>query len=181
MKSIFLAIIILAIMGCVCPPAEHYTLNIDPQADETLQQSAISAINAWEEKLGKNVMFDVRIADCNGNDHEICVHFESLVDIRKQNTSNEIIIGYTTYYFGRDSADVYIPNDWDNKLVEDITHELGHAMGMNHTQAGTVMCWNASCASDGPSCGDIVQWTTMRGLSPFTVECPNGGSFRYEH
>ena len=96
-------------------------------------------------------------------------------------------IGWTKRSIFTDSADVYIQNDlsplWSesNTYLEIVEHELGHAMGLRHIQANTLMYWEIAGDILTPTCDDAAQWFSIRGMPVMTEECPQGGTFTYEH
>ena len=63
---------------------------------------------------------------------------------------------------GIDGGTVLMPDLEGWKFHTCVLHELGHAMGLHHDYAGTVMCRSAGCSAHDITESDIIQWRSYR-------------------
>jgi hypothetical protein len=40
-------------------------------------------------------------------------------------------------------------------------HEIGHSLGLEHSETGTIMCWQLGCASKHLTCADLTQFCSI--------------------
>ena len=160
--------------SCDPAPSDRYELVIDPAFSAEEVASITEASHAWEAVLDARVKLTSAVGACRGDNHEICVHSATKSQIVALGIPSTI--GFTNRSGISDRADVYL-------LVTDgvraVAHELGHAMGLEHTQAGTLMCDDSGCAAFVPTCDDAAQWDAVRHGIVADRSCPKGGSFTY--
>lgn len=182
------ALALLLLPGCGNVIGSDYHIVIDPNLSLADQSAAIEAAQNWEQALGGELNFNsISISSCLGERREICVLASSDSFIIAHNGNNKEI-GLTVRQWYLDRADIYLPLDSDQKqcnsascMLQNLTHEMGHAMGLAHTQAQTVMFWINGNASSTITCDDIAQWMELRQMSSKTELCPQGGTFSYFH
>jgi hypothetical protein len=175
------AALALYALGCDPAPGYAYEVVIDPAFSAPEAAYALDALQSWETILdGRMKVSSVSTGACSGADHQICIHAA---------TQDEIVaLGGEPSTLGRtmrsdmsDRADVYILSyaDPSANVTRTIAHELGHAMSLEHTQRGTVMCFETGCAAPVPTCDDVAQWDSVRHGFMADSKCPNGGAFAY--
>lgn len=182
------------------PPVTHLTLNSDNQAPgqsysvvidssfpEGVRNEIKASVDAWETALdGYLQVPSVSVGTCtNDQENVVCFHSAAPKDIEYM--GQELGVGgYANWNNQVSRGDVWLPTNITESTtlsmstVEAImTHEIGHAFGLEHTQAGTVMFWEVSSdLAPAPTCSDVAQWFAVRNMgNPATTNCPNGGSF----
>jgi hypothetical protein len=163
------------LIGCNPAPGHDYELVIDSAVSTEEAASITDAVFEWAAILDGRLKMTVAIGRCRGVDREICVHLA---------TESQIVslgglpsaVGRTLRSDISDRADVYLR---DTAGTRAIAHEIGHAMGLEHTQTGTLMCSDRGCAAWVPTCDDVAQWGAVRHTFLADTSCPKGGSFRY--
>jgi hypothetical protein len=168
-----LAACILA--GCDPAPGHDYQLVIDPRSTDAEAASITDAMYSWVVILDGRLKVSSAIGTCHGADREICVHLATQAQIESLGGLPSAL-GRTLRSDMSDRADVYIRVTAGTRAI---AHELGHAMGLEHTQAGTLMCSDRGCAAFSPTCDDVAQWGTIRNAPIVDPSCPKGGSFTY--
>jgi len=189
--------------ACASPtPSSSYTLILDNSLSETTKEQVEEAASQWEVMLDHKLSFTILSQSCNlpsglqgALDYGIGVDPKTLCVVASTGAYVDNLVGappgfttegYTVRQADIDSAITYLPMDRDGKdtsaiMVQIIAHELGHGMAMHHTQSGTIMCWDTSCASPAQTCDDVAQWSDIRGMSDVSKSCPKGGNYTLEH
>jgi len=163
-----------------------YGVYIDPAMSDKEVNSFNQALIAWETMLdGKLIISSIEFAKCpESNYNRICAISTTAADINAKGVNPEEV-GYTAWNVAEGKGNIYIPSDKDADMsMEEMTlimaHELGHAMGLEHTQTGTVMCYTTACAAGLPTCDDEAQWSWVHHKEE-NLNCPNGGEFYYQN
>jgi len=183
----------------------HYNIVIDPNFSAVNQTYIRAAAEGWQNILGDYLdIMSIKVAPCSagviptigseppgnieipdpGTMRELCFH-PTTGDWISSKTSEPSIVGLTYRHGPEDSADIYMPVDRDSTLsstawIETAAHEMGHGMGLEHTQQGTIMYWELDNVP-APTCNDAAQYLGIRHQSTITPECPQGGWYVWEH
>lgn len=190
--KLVLPVAIAAILasGCAATYGDSYHVSID-SAFTTEQQSAVlESLDHWDEALAGRVSFTTSIdSSCSRNDaaHLICVHASTSAYVKEvSNIPGDIGFTLRTEVYANlpgsgdkrnDSADVYIPTD-DSfvnnpaQMQSVVSHELGHAMGLEHTHEPTDLMYYAldnNAPVQSATCDDVQQWETLR--NQFLTDC----------
>ena len=178
--------LLLCLLTCSCEaPGTFYTVAIDPNLSAQDQQAIRQSIVDWRLFMDGKLTIYEHPGPCVGAGYEACfwasdlAHTDTLIGIHDP-------LAVTTLYTQDQHADVYVAVDEDGAwstatATQTMTHELGHAMALQHTQPETVMCWTESCANPGLTCDDAAQWLYIRGRSDTDTlpQCPAGGTFAW--
>jgi len=138
------------------------------------------AVESWQSALGAGAHINFSSGACNSENDEVCIKFVPPSEIASI-TADTGCIGWTAAYPSNSVIFIpsVLPSGWNTAadLKQVIEHEMGHAMGLSHTQASTLMFQNAGDQAATPTCDDVAQWMSVRGQSEITTNCPQGGSF----
>ena len=191
MKAIVcLAAIGLSVSACQVSPGTHYDIYFDLDLPDEYVDATYTAVDAWTKILdGKLHIDNYFFGHCTQADHSICIHASSHAWIMA-NGGGDGMIGFASRQLYSDRSDIYIPvsqdlNETPTDKGEVISHELGHAFDLEHTQPGTVMNYDIGGAASLPTCDDADQWMTMHHefgdwlVWPGNKACPNGGWFHW--
>jgi len=192
MKTVLLASCLL-LAGCAVKPGNSYVIVMDESLSPSIQEDVRTAVANWETILDGSLETMIVSGHCFGPealthdmDHVICIQASPLSALESNFGAPNYDVGLTHFEPMTDTSVIYLPMDLDKNfietyMVEIISHELGHGMGLNHTQPGTLMCWSGNCAAVEIQCSDASQWRVIRGMVDISKSCPNGGSYEYEH
>jgi hypothetical protein len=170
---IIASIIVMSAIGCNKRPVENYTIGIDPAFSGEQDQYILDAMDAWSIATSNQVVFDnFYIGDCKFKQHsnETCIYSSDAATVDAK-LGEDAAIGYTEWYDGNNSAEIFI----DTAYVVSATpvnaeqlflHEFGHSFRLRHTPAEevaySVMCASVECATSTIQCTDVVNYEKLR-------------------
>lgn len=132
-------------------PTRHYHVQLSA-AFTTEQATAImSAVNVWETRSNSFVTFD----GDTSSQSDIIV-FELATQQALNREFGVGAIGLTSYAGQSSRIDILTGLD-ASTFTQTVEHEVGHALGLQHTIAGTVMCANTGCAALSVTCADVAR------------------------
>lgn len=161
-----LAIIaVILIVGCTWSinPTHKYQLSIDLTTLSREQASVVvDAANDWQLATNNYIMFftstDYLPIWTDQTDNVITITGQPSKQIEARNNG---AIGYCARH-GEPSS-IVLANDVDNVYLKRLSlHEIGHAIGLQHTGPNTIMspwmdCDNDMCADQHITCTDVSQ------------------------
>lgn len=172
--------------ACADPVSMSYTLHLDPRIPADLQSDMIVAANRWEDKVGVKIDIIVEDVDCNVLDSSfnICMHpsTEDYVQSRGGEGASAITIIHplgsnSNVFVAMDAPSLSrYYSDTTEKHVElfrgTMTHEIGHAMGLVHTDIPTDLMYTHIRIGRNTdiTCNDVDQFSTYRGIRIPCVE-----------
>ncbi len=149
-----LSLIARCTIGFEPAPDKHYNLSISVGFSPAQADMIIDAAIEWQNATGGYITFDGAGQPGGAETIEFMTEKERQPDPGLYGeTWNEgvpsVIVVYTSL---------------DDKLFRQSTlHELGHALGLQHAGAGTIMCHGAGCASQHVTCKDVEQLCSVWG------------------
>jgi hypothetical protein len=180
-----LGVLILGVgcASCTNPtPGYDYHVVIDPKFSSEDVNAIHVAVEAWRTITDGELSISYDTTGECGTAKIVCIHTSSSAWIVSHG-GEPGFIGYTIRHdWLLNSADVYIPTAADagynsTQMVQILSHEMGHVLGLSHTTAGPLMCAGQSCAALLPTCDDYAQLADIRGTWQSTTSCPHGGTY----
>ncbi len=185
MKRLITALMCLLMCACEAP-GDFYTVAIDPNLPAEDQASIREAILAWRYALDGRLTIYEHPGPCTNSGYEACF-WASNSAYAGSIASIPDPLAVTLRNFHNQHSDVYVALDQiavdkldASQLTQTMAHELGHSMALQHSNPGTLMCWELSCAPPTITCGDLAQWLDLRGDLSDTdqlPQCPGGGTY----
>lgn len=169
MRSL-LALVCIVAVGCAAPvdpvpvfecssaaKPDAYTVEISPELKLAQRAAVVDAVGMWAEDSRLRAV--VVVSDCTTiadakeavDDGVICVRAGAVADVERCGAGR---LGCTHAHDVALRAEAFYP-----ALV---AHELGHALGLVHTEHGTLMFPDVS-ADARPTAEDVAQYDALRG------------------
>ncbi len=157
----------LALTGCMWQvnPTHHY--NLDIQTGFTADQYGliIGAADRWTAATDGMITFG--LIGWKGDPTTITVTGMPKADLQAQWGAG---LAGVTWLTGGENSDIYLSTDVsDDTFMHTTEHELGHALGLDHTGPGTLMCKDNGCASQDITCADVEQFCRIWGCDAWKM------------
>ncbi len=131
--------------------SHHYDVYIDPDFMQDQRQSILNAIIEWQVDTENTITFTL-IGQKTSQDPIIVILHSDQEHMQKW--YHDTTIGHTEYR-GADS-NIQIATDLGKRdFHECVLHEIGHALGLEHDEDGTIMAPDTSEASSFLTCRDM--------------------------
>ena len=171
----FLVLFTLLVLGCVGwqEGSGHYKVYLDPNFTQDKQVLVKQAVNKWETMVDREVTF--RYTNNWKQENNLITispgTIESLTNIYgdlNDAKEGQDVLG-ETHYEGTSSL-IFVAIDMEPpNFLETTEHELGHALGLEHSGLGTVMYWSQDGAADEVVCADVQQFCEVWDCDPWKL------------
>jgi len=169
-----------ALPACADKPENNYTVYVDPAFDSATQQVILDGLNNWQTRVwntGHMLWLNPIIGthDCShGCDDIIVIHASNMAAVAAlaHDSDGDGPDGITFRSWREDPttghywdwSNVFLAADMRQSDIHNIVlHEVGHALALQHTPPGQIMCWSTECESADITQDDINQYLTLRG------------------
>ena len=160
-------------------PEDNYTVYIDPAFDTATQQMIINGLTDWQNRVWKSGHFlwlspVIGTHDCSHEcDDIIVIHASTKANVSTMVTpvsDSRDGVNIRTWRENPmtghhyDWSDMYLATDMPpSNMYQIIRHEIGHALALQHTPPGDIMCRDTDCQSDDIVQADVDQFLKLRG------------------
>jgi predicted Zn-dependent protease len=132
-------------------PTHNYHVQISPAFTIDQSTAIMNGVLVWQERSNGFVTFD---GDPTATTDVITIDLGTAQTITKEFGGG--VIGETTYEGV--SSRIALTSTLDPSLfAQTVQHEIGHALGLKHTIAGTIMCADTGCAAQTVTCADVAR------------------------
>lgn len=165
MKIKTLLIVASLVVGCGKPtPGDSYTVLIDPTFSTDERAGIDTSIQDWRTHVP--VTFNIVAMSCNDlTPGVICVRAVDHAEVLRRANPPMPTAWSCTHRSDNDGSIVYLDStryQGQDAWKQNVTHELGHAMGLAHDREGTVMCLDVTCSAINVTDADVRQWKSLR-------------------
>ena len=143
-----IAILSLSTVACLDwqkPDSNQYHLYISPEFTADQSEMIVQAATEWQVGMGNYIRFDG--AGIENGENTINIYPTTM----KELDPNGGRLG-ETWYGPKEKIEISTDS---NDFYQTALHEMGHAIGANHIEAGNIMCADSGCASEHVQCGDV--------------------------
>ena len=172
--KLFIPLALLLLPACASAPlASTYNVEIDNTFSADQTEQIMAALDQWHAKTGATFAPVIKaVSPAQGDSGTIYIHHAMAWEATSVDAS---AVAYTKTLPGAlspsnltggiggiDGGTVLMPDLEGWKFHTCVLHELGHAMGLHHDYAGTVMCRSAGCSAHDITESDVIQWRSYR-------------------
>jgi hypothetical protein len=161
--------LVLGLPACAATPAASpgltYSVAIDPAFSTTETEAITAGIESWNAAVPQlHVTYAIAACDSPGPD-QVCMHPNSappnptddiVGDTQSDGDDNSTILIYVDRIEAAEASPTGL-------IQQTAAHEMGHAMGLKHTAAGTLMAAYVMDQASSITPADIAQFWSLRG------------------
>ena len=144
----------------------HYRVFVDPSFPPNIVPIIQEAVDDWQASLHSLAEFKVAVehfdcaVDCSEGERVICIHMVQHGETRNGEAGDTSYHGQPERSLVRISTDNFAPDvaNWRECTRITTTHELGHAMGLRHDRAGTIMALKGTYVAKRITESDVRQF-----------------------
>lgn len=173
-----IALIPIVSLVCGCSAGEQisYQVYIDDNISASQKQIVVDSILGWEEATSGQVVF-YKATDWRTQDYLITITpstIPELTTLEHDADDNEHIHGGIyglTHYMDNQSSLISVAVEVRDPIMfrHIVEHELGHALGLEHTERDTLMYWSVRGGANTIVCADVAQFCSIHGCNEYQM------------